>query len=137
MLETTKSEPAHQQAKYAKKAKPLTVHDILKTELKKLYAAEWTDDWLRDLPRKWKLCDDLLILQPSCFTLPHWYSNEAELWQLVARVFKVGRVARENRVKSDDFRTPNLTLLYGIDPVVLVNNNGIKLVLRILCSLMV
>jgi len=126
MLETTKSEPAHQQAKYAKKAKPLTVHDILKIELKKLYAAEWTDDWERDLPRKWKLCDDLLILQPSCFTLPHWHNNEDELWQLVARVFKVGRVARENRVKSDDFRTPNLTLLYGNDPMVLVNNNGIK-----------
>ncbi len=122
-------EPSQKTVQYAKKAKPLTVHEKLRAELKYLYATEWSDEWLTDLPKKWKLCDDLLILQPSCFSLPHWSQKYVDLWKLVANVFKVRRVAIENRVKSDDFRTPNLTLLYGTDPIVIVNNNGIKYLL--------
>ena len=115
---------------YPKKAKPITVHDKLRSGLKDLYNfTDWTDELLNDLPKKWKICDDLIILPPTCFTLPDWISNtvsQEALWSTIATVFNVKRVAKEHRVKSDDFRTPNLTLLYGTDPVVLINNNGIK-----------
>lgn len=124
-----KQEPCEDKV-YRKKAKPQTVHDKLRSCLKELYQAlEWTDTLLNDLPKKWKICDDLIILPPTCFTLSDWttgiVSGEA-LWSTVANVFKVKRVAKEHRVKSDDFRTPNMTLLYGTDPIVLINNNGIK-----------
>ena len=114
---------------YPKKAKPLTTHDKLRNQLKEIYQNDWEDSWLEDLPKKWKICEDLLILPPTCFTLPHWSNLEKkdfDLWERIASIFKVKRVAKENRVKSDDFRSPNLKLLYGDDPIVVINNNGIK-----------
>lgn len=130
MVEDSLKDLVHEKV-YPKKAKPLTVHDKLRSELKHLYQNQWSDKWLADLPKKWKVCEDLLILQPGCFTLPHWTDNtlnitELDLWKLVATLFKVKRIAKENRVKSDDFRSPNLQLLYGTDPIVIINNNGIK-----------
>lgn len=124
-----KQEPCEDKV-YPKKAKPLTVHNKLRSCLKELYQAhEWTETLLNDLPKKWKICDDLIILPPTCFTLSDWTTGTVSgetLWSTVANVFKVKRVAQEHRVKSDEFRTPNMTLLYGIDPIVLINNNGIK-----------
>jgi hypothetical protein len=61
--------------------------------------------------------------------MPIWADFESKtisLWKTVAQCFKVSRIAQENRVKSDDFRSPNLTLLFGTDPIVVTNNNGIK-----------
>lgn len=114
---------------YPKKAKPNTVHDKLRNELKNVYQDRWSDTWLDDLPKKWKICENLLILPATCFTLPHWSTsvNEGQnFWEIIADVFRVRRVAIENRVKTDDFRSPNLKLLYGDDPVVVISNNGIK-----------
>ena len=109
---------------YPKKAKPISTHEKLRIALKNLYPNEWDDSWIEDLPKKWKQCQDLLILPANCFTLPHWSSNE--FWKLIAHIFRAERVAQENRIKPDDFRSPNLTLLYGNDPIVVINNNGIK-----------
>ncbi len=80
--------------------------------------------------------DDLLILPPLCFNLPVWAEFESKtntFWKTVAGCFKVNRIAQENRVKSDDFRSPNLTLLFGRDPIVVINNNGIKYFSYISC----
>ena len=107
---------------YEKKAKPITQHDKLKKFLEnhirtKNETFEWKDEWNDDLPKKWKICQsELLILPPNCFQSPDWRSESNEFYSGIAQCFKVKRVAQENRIKSDDFRSPNLTLLYGEDP---------------------
>lgn len=112
---------------YPKKPKPLNQHEKLKKELKSLYAS-WDETWDEDLPKKWKIAQDLLILPSNCFQGEHWTSLKSSelLWKTVAGSFKLRRIAQENKVKPDDFRSPNLILLFGDDPVVIVNNNGIK-----------
>ena len=114
---------------YAKKAKPINTHDKLRIKLKELYGLNWNDNLNDDLPKKWKISADLLILPSNCFQLDDWFKlliNNELIWKTIADLFKVTRIGKENRVNTDGFRTPNLTLLYGNDPVVVVNNNGIK-----------
>lgn len=118
--------------KYPKKAKPITQHDKIKTSLsnfmKNKFDLDWNENWNDDLPKKWKMSKELLILPANCFNLTHWTENDAanEFYKVLAECFDVKRVAKENRVKPDDYRSPNLTLLYGEDPIVTINNNGIK-----------
>ena len=113
---------------YAKKAKPLNQHDKLERDLKSLMKDDWKPELSEDLPKKWKVSgSDLLILPESCFTSESWSKvDRSELWRLVADCFRVKRICKENRVKADGFRTPNLDLVFGDDSVVTVVNNGIK-----------
>jgi len=116
---------------YPKKAKPLSQHEKLEKDLKK-YCVEklnliWQAEWSNDLPKKWKHSSDILILPANCFLLEHWTRHDsADFYSILAESFRVKRIAQETRVKSDDFRTPNLSLLYGNDPFVTIVNNGIK-----------
>jgi hypothetical protein len=118
---------------YAKKAKPITQHEKMRRDLsaflKNTLNLDWDKKFEEDLPKKWKIAQDMLILPSTCFTLDNWLSFENEtkcLWKFLAECFRVKRIAQENRVKPDNFRSPNLTLLYGNDPIVVVNNNGVK-----------
>lgn len=116
---------------YPKKAKPLSQHEKLERDLKKFFLEkfnlEWQTEWSNDLPKKWKHSSDILILPANCFLLEHWTQHDSnEFYSTLAECFKVKRIAQENRVKSDDFRTPNLNLLYGDDPIVTIVNNGVK-----------
>ena len=135
---------ATRQPPYAKKAKPLNQHEKLRRSLAAYCSdrlgLEWNEaEWHSDLPRKYKLCPDIVILPANCFQLSHWFGQQrdddnnddeaAALWKTVASAFNVRRVARENAVKPDDYRSPNLTLLYGSDPIVCICNNDIKYVL--------
>lgn len=110
---------------YPKKAKPINQHEKLKFCLKELYGDAWSDCMMNDLPKKWKISQNLLILPSNCFTLNEWKTND-NLWKIIADCFKVTRIGKENRVLTDGFRTPNLNLLYGNDPIVTINNNGVK-----------
>ena len=44
----------------------------------------------------------------------------------MAESLRVKRVAKENKIKNDGFRTPNVEMLLGEDPWVLTIDNGIK-----------
>lgn len=48
------------------------------------------------------------------------------MWPIVANSLKVKRLAQESRIKSDDYRSPNVNLLVGSDSWVTTVNNGIK-----------
>jgi hypothetical protein len=116
---------------YPKKAKPITQSEKLKRNLqdycKNILSIEWSNEIENDLPKKYKQSQDLLILPSNCFQLDFWTkSNSNEFFKIIADSFKVNRVAQENRVKPDDYRSPNLIFLYGSDPIVNVVNNGIK-----------
>ena len=109
---------------FSKKEKALSEREKLRRDLQFLFE-QWSPDWDGDLPKKWKKADDMVILPQTCFLLEHW-TRDDKFWQVVARAFRASRLAQEHRVKSDKFRTPNLRLLYGNNPILTVNNNGIK-----------
>ncbi|RNA13303.1 tRNA wybutosine-synthesizing 2 -like protein [Brachionus plicatilis] len=109
---------------FSKRAKPLNERDKLRRDLEALFV-DWKSDWDGDLPKKWKKAEDMVILPCNCFLLEHWTLNEKFL-PTVAQAFRAKRLAQEHKVKSDQFRTPSLKLLYGNSPILTVNNNGIK-----------
>jgi tRNA wybutosine-synthesizing protein 2 len=122
---------------YDKKAKPENQHKKLRRCIKQIASKNFInleDELWNDLPKKWKITQDLLILPKNSFQSPKWEKiftinktiNMNEFWKHIAECFKVGRIAQEDRVKSDNFRSPNLKLLFGKDPVVNVINNGVK-----------
>ena len=141
-------EPTEAKIEYSKKAKPIMPRDKLITSLKQmlqLIEIEWNEDLDKDVPKKWKLFDDLILLPLNCFLLEIWrklgsFVNSSKknknsifclidgniLWKTVATSLKVKRVAKENRINCDGFRTPNVKLLFGDDPWVLTVDNGIK-----------
>lgn len=95
------------------------------------YGLIWDDQLLNDIPRKWRVHGDMLLLPSSrCFTDPRWtQSIPTELfWSTVARAFgsSVKRIAFEGAIKNDDFRSPTARLVLGDDPWVQVVQNGIK-----------
>lgn len=116
--------------KYPKKAKPLSIKDKLIQNLKEFCLAnslELTDELLNDFPKKWRIFDDLAVIPSSCFQLDAWSSIESkQLWHIIASSLRVKRLAQENRIKSDDYRSPNVKMLLGDDTWVFTVNNGIK-----------
>jgi tRNA G37 N-methylase Trm5 len=122
-----------QQNIFKKKAKPINVKTKFEQKLLEFYKLKidssltcLPSEWQNDLPKKWKLTNNLLILPNTCFTLSHWCEFNDDIWKILAECFKVERIAQERRVKSDDFRSPNLVLLYGNSTIVNTTNNGIK-----------
>lgn len=60
---------------YKKKAKPISPKIRLIENLKNLITInnyDWTDDLLQDVPKKWKLFDDLVLLPYNCFNHSEW-----------------------------------------------------------------
>ena len=48
-----------------------------------------------EIPRKWELHGDLVLLPPTAFASPVWRGVEPALWHCVCDALKVGRVARK------------------------------------------
>nr|CAD7402176.1 unnamed protein product [Timema poppensis] len=48
------------------------------------------------------------------------------LWKAISSSLKVNRVALKNRIQTDGFRTPNVTLVWGLSPWVNYVDNEIK-----------
>ena len=112
----------------------------------------WNDDYLNDLPKKWKIFNDLVLFPFNSFTNSIWIElskfllaileivvliiepinildDQKSFWELVAKSLKVKRVAKESRIQNDGYRTPNVEILVGGDnPWVFTQDNGIKYV---------
>ncbi len=104
---------------------------------------------LSDLPTSWEKHGDLLILPSTSFLNKKWsqftcnshpnkdneptYASEiivqdghSDLWMSVASALKCKRLAIDNRVKCDEFRSSGTTLLLGKDGWAEHIDNGIK-----------
>ena len=108
------------------------------------------DELLSDLPSSWEKHSDLVILPSTSFTHKKWTqfkpsshpaktdessSQEivqngphSDLWTTVASVLKCKRLAVDNRVKCNEFRSSGTTLLLGKDGWVEHIDNSIKYV---------
>lgn len=118
-------------------------------------SSEDKDELLSDLPTSWEKHGDLVILSSTSFTHKKWtqlkkYPNcqikddepaklttrrivgnghgGIDLWTLVASALKCRRLAIDDGVKCDRFRSSGTTLLVGGDGWVEHIDNGIKYV---------
>ncbi|CAF3226968.1 unnamed protein product [Rotaria sp. Silwood2] len=91
----------------------------------------WDDQLSNDIPRKWRVHGDMLLLPSNrCFVDSRWINNipSDQFWSTVARSFgsSIKRIAFEGPIKNDDFRSPNTRLVLGNDPWINLVENGIK-----------
>ncbi|CAM1321080.1 TRMT12 (predicted) [Pycnogonum litorale] len=85
------------------------------------------DDLIPDIPRRWTIHGDLILLPHTCFTSTVWCNYLGpELWDIVAQVFQKSRVARNGSIQKDKHRTPSVTLLKGQDGWVEHVDNNIR-----------
>lgn len=83
-------------------------------------------DGLRGLiPRHWEIFNDLILFPASAFEDDVWATVKPEIWECVAAVFKVSRVARHGRVLPNNFRSPQVEMLRGTNPWVRKKDNGV------------
>jgi len=78
-------------------------------------------------PSKWEKHGDTIIFPKSTFQNDLWckFDNE-ELWVSIASCLKVNRIAVQDNIQSNDFRSPNVTFKLGTDPWVIHIDNKIK-----------
>ena len=103
------------------------------------------DELLSELPSSWERHGNLIILPSNAFSNRKWTelsSNPTKdgetiestsnvhsyhiLWSSVASALKCKRLAIDNRVKCDEFRSSGVTLVLGEDGWVEHIDNGIK-----------
>ena len=56
-------------------------------------------DWVQDIPKKWEILGDLVLLPPGSFNHENWRGvdggSQQRLWELVATALKTKRVAMQ------------------------------------------
>ncbi|XP_066929581.1 tRNA wybutosine-synthesizing protein 2 homolog [Clytia hemisphaerica] len=70
---------------------------------------------LQQVPHKWEIHGDMLLLPRDCLTNAFWETGQKELWEIFAKVLKVKRVAVMSRVQDNMIRTPKVALKLGAD----------------------
>lgn len=76
-----------------------------------------------EIPQSWEKHGDLILLPEKSFKSAFW--NQDQIWEEICGVFKARRLARRAEILNNDFRSPQVTLLYGDDPWVRHKDNGI------------
>ena len=112
-------------------------YSVLVTSVLKFLGISMNDEnggeMLKDIPKSWEQHGDLIVLPSSSFSGKHWttYLNclsggkSAEFWTLVAESLKCKRLAINNKVSDDSFRTPGSKMILGSDSWVEHIDNGI------------
>lgn len=89
-----------------------------------------------EVPSSWQKIGDVVVLLGSAFKSPVWFSRgQHQLWEAVAKVLGVSRVAVGQSILPDDFRTPNLQLVLGEHGWVQHKENGVIYVLDVTRSM--
>uniref|UniRef100_A0A0Q3R7D4 tRNA wybutosine-synthesizing protein 2/3/4 n=1 Tax=Setaria italica TaxID=4555 RepID=A0A0Q3R7D4_SETIT len=80
---------------------------------------------LEQLPARWEILGDIIILPKTCFKDPLWESVSEELWPLVAKSLGAQRLARQGKIIPNGTRDSTLELLLGDNGWVTHHENGI------------
>ena len=106
-------------ARRAGVAPSLTPHDHLRKVLMEAYEGSLPGE----IPTKWEKFADVVILPQNAFQETGWNQNQ-RLWELVADVLKVNRIARMGEVRGE-LRQSGVELLLGTDDWVIRREHGI------------
>lgn len=113
----------------SKKVKMKTSHVKLREILRELAEeneVQWTEDLERYIPRHWEVHGDLILLPDLSLQRPEWSSLLEGRWRQVADALGCKRLAQKSRIQSDDYRSPNVKLLFGKDSWVEHIDNKIR-----------
>ncbi|TRY77827.1 hypothetical protein TCAL_07833 [Tigriopus californicus] len=76
-----------------------------------------------EIPHSWERHGDLILFPDKSFKNDFW--NKEYIWEAICDLFKAKRLARRAEILNNDFRSPQVTLLFGQDPWVNHIDNGI------------
>lgn len=79
----------------------------------------------KDVPQKWERHTDLVLFSETLFPDSHWDSVRQVLLHTMAACLRCTRIATKTRISTDDFRTPQVQLLYGTGTLVRHVDNGV------------
>lgn len=91
---------------------------------------------VKQLPHHWIKHGDLIVLPSNSFSDVQWDSvNSAELWRGVAEALGAKRLAIEDHVCDDNYRTPTCRLLLGDNGLVEHVDNKVRYIFNITKSM--
>jgi len=87
-------------------------------------------------PSKWEKHGDTIIFSKSAFQNDLWSKiDNDELWKMIANCLRVNKIAIQDNILSNDFRSPDVTFKLGTDPWVVHIDNRIKYTFNITKSM--
>jgi len=79
------------------------------------------------IPQKWEKHGDLVLFPQGTFEDNIWSCFDKKLlWIEIAKFLKVQRLAKQDRIQSNCFRSPKVSMILGSDPWVVHIDNKIK-----------
>ena len=104
--------------------------------LEEMLQRKLDDELYEEVPSSWQMIGDVVVLLDSAFKSPVWFSQgQHQLWEVVAKVLGVSRVAVGQTILPDGFRTPKLQLVLGEHGWVQHKENGVIYVLDVTRSM--
>lgn len=83
------------------------------------------DSLQAEIPKKWCIYGDCLVLSSTCFKASEWNKLGSDLWTAVLNVFKCKRLVFQSSVSTDGVRTPQTRLVVGNDPWLVKTENKV------------
>ena len=124
--------------------KLLATHDnpclVLQTLIRKILEISIDEDKVAEMskkvPKSWERHGDMVVFPPSSFSSLLWNSyfdsltdvQSPEFWSMVAKSLKCKRIALDEKVSADNFRSSGVRVLLGADGWVDHLDNGIHYV---------
>ena len=99
----------------------LVLHSALLGLLNELYCEEVTRSMMEYVPNSWERHGDMVLLPPDSFSSLTWQlhigseNQSVEFWSIVSNSLRCKRLALNNRISDDDFRSSGARLLLGED----------------------
>ncbi|KAK6642263.1 hypothetical protein RUM44_013986 [Polyplax serrata] len=78
-----------------------------------------------EVPKKWEKYGDFVLFDERTFNSDVWKCQGPQFWHNVANILKCKRIGIKSKIKSDGFRTPNVTIVLGDDPWIMHKDNEI------------
>ncbi len=70
----------------------------------------------QEVPKHWEKHEDLVLFPKESFQHEIWSKLDQNFWAKVAQILRVSRLAKKSVISDDDFRSPKVTPIFGIDP---------------------
>ena len=108
--------------------KRMSPHEKLECNIRGIlakYDIKLEESFTKELPTHWEIHGDLFLLPEQSFASPFWDQFGSELWSITATALGAKRLAKKSAIRNDNYRSPNVKLLFGDSGLVTHMDNGI------------
>lgn len=85
----------------------------------------WREDLEKEIPKFWENFSNFVIFSDKYFTDKNWSLASPQIWECISRLFSNKSIALQGKIRNDDFRSPDVKIVYGESPWVEIIDNGI------------